>query len=132
MRAFILCRLDTLRASGHTIESPSRGRYLISESTSSLNPVEALAVHAAVRLLYHHSPTRNRYYCSALEKLAASAEVLTSLLLSLADEGLADMAAVQVLDSERRVWLTTLMLHVNKLSTNELRYAAGQAWAEDG
>lgn len=42
------------------------------------------------------------------------------------------MAAVRVLDSERRVWLTTLMLHIHKLSNNELRYAAGQAWAEDG
>ena len=63
--------LETLRASGQIIESLTRGRYVISESTSALNPVEALAVHAAVRLLYHHSPTRNRYYRSALEKLAA-------------------------------------------------------------
>ena len=63
--------LDTLRSSGHLLDSPSRGRYFIHADTSALNPVEALAVHVAVRLLYHHSPTRNHFYRSALEKLAA-------------------------------------------------------------
>lgn len=63
--------LATLHSSGYAVRSPVRGQYIIGESTSALNPVEALAVHAAVRLLYYHSPTRNRYYRSALEKLAA-------------------------------------------------------------
>jgi predicted DNA-binding transcriptional regulator YafY len=35
-----------------------------------LNDVEALATHAAVRLLYHHAPTVNRHFERVLEKLA--------------------------------------------------------------
>ena len=63
--------LKLLKESGRRLESPSRGFHTMGASGSALNPVEALAVHAAVRLLYHHSPSRNRYYRSALEKLAA-------------------------------------------------------------
>ena len=44
--------------------------YRVQAQPNTLNAIEALAVHAAVRLLYHHSPSRNPYYRSALEKLA--------------------------------------------------------------
>ena len=63
--------LKSLKESGYDVLSPSRGLHTLDASGSGLNPVEALAVHAAVRLLYHHSPTRSSYYRSALEKLAA-------------------------------------------------------------
>jgi predicted DNA-binding transcriptional regulator YafY len=62
--------LETLRDSGQGIEEIKRGLYLIPSNSVQLNALEALAVHAAARLLYHHSPTRSYHYQSALEKLA--------------------------------------------------------------
>jgi predicted DNA-binding transcriptional regulator YafY len=47
------------------------GKYAIPPSPSSLNDVEALATHAAVRLMYHHAPSVNRHFERVLEKLAA-------------------------------------------------------------
>ena len=63
--------IQTLREGGCAIETSEDFRHRLMPTGSSLNAVEGLAVHAAVRLLYHHSPTRNRYYRSALEKLAS-------------------------------------------------------------
>jgi predicted DNA-binding transcriptional regulator YafY len=63
--------LRTLRESGEVIEQPRRGLYRLPAAATALNPVEALAVHAATRLLHHHAPARNPHYVSALEKLAA-------------------------------------------------------------
>lgn len=63
--------IRTLREHGLKIESPKRGVHEIAVQPATLNPVEALAVHAATRLLYHHAPVRNRHYQAALEKLAA-------------------------------------------------------------
>lgn len=62
--------LETLRESGQGIEETKRGHYFIPSGSIQLNAFEALAVHAAARLLYHHSPTRSHHYQSALEKLA--------------------------------------------------------------
>ena len=45
-------------------------RYAIHETPAALNPSEAIAAHAALRLLYHHSPDRPKSYQRALEKLA--------------------------------------------------------------
>lgn len=45
-------------------------RYTIAPRPGTLTGVEALATHAALRLMYHHSPDRPRSYQSALEKLA--------------------------------------------------------------
>lgn len=47
-------------------------RYSVPITASSLTPVEALAAHAALRLLYHHNPDRPRSFQRALEKLASS------------------------------------------------------------
>ena len=63
--------LETLRDAGEGIEEIRRGLYTIPSDQSRINAVEALAIHAAARLLYHHAPTRNPFYLSALEKLAA-------------------------------------------------------------
>lgn len=63
--------LEALREMGEGIEEVRRGVYLIPQVRSHLSAVEALAIHAAFRLLYHHSPTRSPFYLSALEKLSA-------------------------------------------------------------
>jgi len=63
--------LETLREMGEGLEEVRRGLYALPATESRLSAVEALAIHAAARLLYHHAPARNPFYLSALEKLAA-------------------------------------------------------------
>ncbi len=63
--------LQALAKIGDTPIRVARGRYRLHATSSPLNPVEALAVHAATRLLYHQTPAPNRYYVRALDKLAA-------------------------------------------------------------
>jgi predicted DNA-binding transcriptional regulator YafY len=63
--------LQALREAGKPIEEISSRHYALPASPTRLNPVEALAVHAATRLLHHHAPARNPHYVSALTKLAA-------------------------------------------------------------
>jgi len=63
--------LKALAKIGDTPIRVARGRYRLQATSSSLNPVEALAVHAATRLLYHQTPAPNRHYVHALDKLAA-------------------------------------------------------------
>ncbi|WP_457631496.1 helix-turn-helix transcriptional regulator, partial [Oceanithermus sp.] len=48
-----------------------RGEYAMKPPSSQLDPVEALAVHAATRLLYHQTPAPHKRYIMALDKLAA-------------------------------------------------------------
>ncbi len=63
--------LEALKELGQSPTRVARGRYQLLPKSSPLNPVEALAVHAATRLLYHQTPAPNRYYVRALDKLAA-------------------------------------------------------------
>uniref|UniRef100_A0A7C5REI3 WYL domain-containing protein n=1 Tax=Thermus caliditerrae TaxID=1330700 RepID=A0A7C5REI3_9DEIN len=72
--------LEALSRQGYPVERVGRGLYRIPDRPPSLHPVEALALFAAGRLLYHHAPTRQ--YQSALEKLARMLpEPLRGLLL---------------------------------------------------
>lgn len=45
-------------------------RYHIPQPTESLRDIEVLAVHAALRLMSHHSPAHNEHYLAALKKLS--------------------------------------------------------------
>lgn len=47
-----------------------QGRYRRKRKPSQLNPVQALAVYSAARMLFHHAAEYNEHYLSALEKLA--------------------------------------------------------------
>ncbi|WP_117237793.1 helix-turn-helix transcriptional regulator [Thermus sediminis] len=72
--------LKALEALGHPLERVGRGIYRIPDRPPPLHPIEALALFAAGRLLYHQAPTRQ--YRLALDKLArALPEPLRSLLL---------------------------------------------------
>ncbi len=72
--------LEALSHAGYRIEQLGRGLYRIPDRPPTLHPVEALALFAAGRLLYHQAPTRQ--YENALEKLAKMLpEPLRSLLL---------------------------------------------------
>ncbi|WP_337845687.1 WYL domain-containing protein [Thermus sp.] len=72
--------LQTLQEQGYPVERVGRGQYALRDVPPSLHPVEALALFAAGRLLYHQAPTKQ--YGSALEKLARMLpDPLRSLLL---------------------------------------------------
>jgi len=62
--------LALLAREGEGVSHVRRGEYTIESRPSSLNPVEALAVHAATRLLYHQTPAPHKHYVQALDKLA--------------------------------------------------------------
>jgi len=72
--------LEALRDLGFPVERLARGLYRIADRSPSLHPIEALALFAAGRLLYHQAPTRQ--YRMALDKLARMLpEPLRGLLL---------------------------------------------------
>lgn len=52
------------------IELTPGGRYRRLRRKLSLNPVQALAVYSAARMLFHHAAEYNEHYLAALEKLA--------------------------------------------------------------
>ncbi|ULH14104.1 transcriptional regulator (plasmid) [Deinococcus sp. KNUC1210] len=64
--------LEDLRAMNVGLEELPGHRYRIAGKIATFRPVEALAVHAATRLLYHHAATKNRDYLLALDKLLLS------------------------------------------------------------
>jgi predicted DNA-binding transcriptional regulator YafY len=61
--------LEELPELGHEIERDGR-RYRLRAGATTLDPVEALAVHTATRLLVHHTRVNERGYRTALTKLA--------------------------------------------------------------
>jgi predicted DNA-binding transcriptional regulator YafY len=63
--------LQELEHLGHHVEQRGR-RYAVHQHGPTLNPVEALAVHSATRLLVHHTRVNERHYRSALSKLASA------------------------------------------------------------
>lgn len=72
--------LEALSQYGFPVERVARGLYRIADVPVTLQPIEALALFAAGRLLYHQAPTRQ--YERALEKLAKMLpEPLRGLLL---------------------------------------------------
>jgi predicted DNA-binding transcriptional regulator YafY len=65
--------------------SPS-GRYRRPTGVSSLNPVEALAVYSATRMLYHHAAEYNEHYLRAMDKLARQLPERARRVAALANE----------------------------------------------
>ncbi|PTA68598.1 helix-turn-helix transcriptional regulator [Deinococcus arcticus] len=51
------------------VETLPSGKYRCPPPATTLNPVEALAVYSAARMLYHHAAEYSEHYLSALEKL---------------------------------------------------------------
>lgn len=64
--------LQDLKEIGAGLEYVHPHRYRLVGTPESLRPAQALAVHAATRLLYHHAATKNKQYLLALEKLTLS------------------------------------------------------------
>jgi predicted DNA-binding transcriptional regulator YafY len=109
--------LETLRTLGVDIEQPKRAHYRIAAQPTTLNAVEALAVHAATRLLYHHAPVRSRYYQSAMEKLAQMLpEPARSIAFRSAEDVLAKPGSDRTLELAARAWFEGRILAFDYLS----------------
>ncbi len=63
--------IETLRNLGHDIVE-HQGREYSAPASPLLQPAEALAAYAAIRLAHQHSPALNRHYRHALNRIAAS------------------------------------------------------------
>ena len=87
--------LDALADLGHTLEKRGR-RYHLAPTSTTLNPVEALAVHSATRLLVHHTRVNERHYRSALTKLSRQLPQPARRFLE------ASVADIETLSSEGR------------------------------
>jgi predicted DNA-binding transcriptional regulator YafY len=68
------------------VERMADGRYRRPLRATSLNPVEALAVYSAARMLYHHANEYNEHYLSALEKLTTQLPAPARRVALLANE----------------------------------------------
>ncbi|AZI45168.1 WYL domain-containing protein (plasmid) [Deinococcus psychrotolerans] len=77
--------LEELQQSGE-IERTSDGKYRRPVRATPLNPVEALAVYSAARMLYHHAAEYNEHYLTALEKLTAQLPAPARRVALLANE----------------------------------------------
>ena len=77
--------LEELCQSGE-IEHLPDGKYRRPLRAAALNPVEALAVYSAARMLYHHAAEYNEHYLSALEKLTAQLPAPARRVALLANE----------------------------------------------
>jgi len=77
--------LEDLIGSGE-IERLPDGRYRKPQRAAALNPVEALAVYSAARMLFHHAAEYNEHYLSALEKLTAGLPAPARRVALLANE----------------------------------------------
>src|SRR5690625_6956509 len=70
--------------------------YWIDAPRDALNPVEALAVHSATRLLGHHAETNEQNYRTAFEKLARSLPEPARSSVHRSVEELADKSSVKI------------------------------------
>ncbi|WP_288482426.1 WYL domain-containing protein [uncultured Deinococcus sp.] len=68
-RRTVLRDLSAVDAMGLGLQWSAVYGYRLPAAAPTFRPVEALMVHAALRLLYHHASSKNREYLLALEKL---------------------------------------------------------------
>lgn len=121
--------LAELRGSGLPIEQDGP-EYFIRTKGPALNPVEALAVHSATRLLVHHAEINERHYRSALEKLARQLPepARSSAHQSVDDLARKDSANSRILDQVAQAWFEGRFLRFNYQSVGS---RSGQAYPQE-
>lgn len=62
--------IDALRVMGHDVVEHHGKAYSIPKNGTLLQPAEALAAYAAIRLAHHHAPALNRHYRHALHSIS--------------------------------------------------------------
>lgn len=102
--------LEELCLSGEVERLPN-GHYRRPPRATTLNPVEALAVYSAARMLYHHAAEYNEHYLTALEKLTAQLPGAARRVAAQANEayhlkkGTGDLATTRTFELVARAWL---------------------------
>ena len=121
--------LNELRENGVAIEH-NGPEYHIRSRAPVLNPVEALAVHSATRLLVHHAQINERHYRSALEKLA---QVLPEPARNSAHQSVDELARMdstnsRILDQVAQAWFEGRILRFNYQSAGS---TSGRAYPQE-
>lgn len=102
--------LETLCQDGK-VERLDSGKYRRPVRATTLNPVEALAVYSAARMLYHHAADYNEHYLTALEKLTAQLPVTARRVAAQANaayqqrKDASDTSASRTFELVARAWL---------------------------
>ncbi|GGL19015.1 helix-turn-helix transcriptional regulator [Deinococcus radiotolerans] len=102
--------LETLCQDGK-VERLDSGKYRRPLRATTLNPVEALAVYSAARMLYHHAADYNEHYLTALEKLTAQLPVTARRVAAQANaayqqrKDTSDTSASRTFELVARAWL---------------------------
>ncbi|MPY67726.1 WYL domain-containing protein [Deinococcus sp. SDU3-2] len=112
----------------NVLEVASSGRYRRPLGTSSLNPVEALAVYSATRMMYHHAAEYNEHYLRAMDKLARQLPERARRVATLASEayrGKPNAGGSRTFELVAQAWLEGRVLRfqyhsLQKVSTVEL------------
>lgn len=90
------------------------GRYRKRRKPTQLNPVQALAVYSAARMLFHHAAEYNEHYLAALEKLARDLPEPARRVASQANEVYKDRRGGRTslaFEVAARAWLEGRVLH---------------------
>lgn len=102
--------LETLCQDGQ-VERLASGKYRRPPRATTLNPVEALAVYSAARMLYHHASEYNEHYLTALEKLTAQLPTTARRVAAQANaayqrrKDTSDTSASRTFELVARAWL---------------------------
>lgn len=112
----------------HVLEMSPQGRYRRPVRATSLNPVEALAVYSATRMLYHHAAEYNEHYLRAMDKLARHLPERARRVAALASEAYRNKpnaGASRTFELVAQAWLEGRVLRFQyhspqKVSTTEL------------
>jgi len=116
--------LERLSQDGQ-IERLASGKYRRPPRATTLNPVEALAVYSAARMLYHHAAGYNEHYLSALEKLTAQLPSTARRVAALANaayeqrKDTSDASTSRTFELVARAWLEGRVLKFRYHSPNK-------------
>lgn len=108
---------------GQDVQEVRPGVYALSGKPSSLNAVEALALHAAARLLYHSAPSGDPFLRSALGKLAALLPEPARALAHRSAEDLSERKGDgRTLEHVARAWFEGRVLEVEYRAAGTLKW----------
>lgn len=113
--------LEELMEGGEVERLPS-GKYRCPPKVTLFNPVEALAVYSAARMLYHHASEYNEHYLTALEKLTAQLPAPARRVAQLANEAYRsrpNAASSRTFELVAQAWLQGRILRCEYQGSNK-------------
>lgn len=113
--------LEDLMTEGE-VERLANGKYRCPPKAALFNPVEALAVYSAARMLYHHASEYNEHYLSALEKLTTQLPAPARRVAVLANEAYRqrpNAATSRTFEMVAQAWLQGRVLRCDYQSLNK-------------